>query len=220
MAAARSSFDNNLQELYNDIKNMGNMVEDQISLCIESLLKQDEKLANKIIENDDLVDNMQKEIEDKCIKLIATQQPLAHDLRIIFTTSKIVTDLERMADYAVDIAKIAKRLKDEKYIKQLIDIPRMGEKAKEMVRLSVNAYIEGNVKKAYEICKMDDEIDGIYKQIFSELLVLMMSDSSTIKQATQFLFICKFLERFADHTTNICEWTIYLVTGEQKDLNE
>lgn len=216
MAAARSSFDNNLQELYNDIKNMGNMVEDQISLCIESLLKQDEKLANKIIENDDLVDNMQKEIEDKCIKLIATQQPLAHDLRIIFTTSKIVTDLERMADYAVDIAKIAKRLKDEKYIKQLIDIPRMGEKAKEMVRLSVNAYIEGNVKKAYEICKMDDEIDGIYKQIFSELLVLMMSDSSTIKQATQFLFICKFLERFADHTTNICEWTIYLVTGEQK----
>lgn len=113
MAAARSSFDNNLQELYNDIKNMGNMVEDQISLCIESLLKQDEKLANKIIENDDLVDNMQKEIEDKCIKLIATQQPLAHDLRIIFTTSKIVTDLERMADYAVDIAKIAKRLKDE-----------------------------------------------------------------------------------------------------------
>lgn len=96
----------------------------------------------------------------------------------------------------------------------------MGEKAKEMVRLSVNAYIEGNVKKAYEICKMDDEIDGIYKQIFSELLVLMMSDSSTIKQATQFLFICKFLERFADHTTNICEWTIYLVTGEQKDLNE
>ncbi|SKA76125.1 phosphate uptake regulator, PhoU [Clostridium sp. USBA 49] len=220
MAAARSSFDNNLQELYNDIKNMGNMVEDQISLCIESLLKQDEKLANKIIENDDLVDNMQKEIEDKCIKLIATQQPLAHDLRIIFTTSKIVTDLERMADYAVDIAKIAKRLKDEKYIKQLIDIPRMGEKAKEMVRLSVNAYIEGNVKKAYEICKMDDEIDGIYKQIFSELLILMMSDSSTIKQATQFLFICKFLERFADHTTNICEWTIYLVTGEQKDLNE
>lgn len=216
----RGSFDIHLRELHDDILRMGSIVEKQIHQCIEALVNQDAKLASKIIENDDLVDNLQKEIEDKCIKLIATQHPLAHDLRKIFTTSKIVTDLERMADYAVDIAKITTRLKGEKYIKQLIDIPRMGDIVKEMIKLSLDSYIEGNVEKAYQICKMDDEIDAIYKQVFSELLVIMMADSSAIKQATQFLFICKFLERFADHTTNICEWTIYLVTGEQKDLNE
>jgi phosphate transport system protein len=217
---ARHSFDTNLQELHNDLLRMGSIVEKQIYQCIEALVNQDEELANKLIENDDLVDNLQKEIEDKCIKLIATQQPIALDLRNIFTTTKIVTDLERMADHAVDIAKITLRLKGEKYIKQLIDIPRMAEIVREMIKLSLDAYVDGNVEKAYEICKMDDQVDAIYRQVFSELLVIMMGDSSTIKQATQFLFVCKFLERVADHTTNICEWTIYLVTGEQKDLNE
>jgi phosphate transport system protein len=216
----RGSFDIHLQGLNNDILRMGSMVEKQIKQCIEALVNQDEQLANKVIQNDDLVDNLEKEIEDKCIKLIATQQPLALDLRNIFTTTKIVTDLERMADHAVDIAKITLRLKGEKYIKQLIDIPRMAEIVSEMIRLSLDAYVEGNSEKAYEICKMDDKIDAIYRQVFSELLVLMMEDPSTIKQSTQFLFICKFLERVADHVTNICEWTIYLVTGEQKDLNE
>lgn len=216
----RGSFDTNLHELHSDILRMGNMVEKQIYQCIEALVNQDEVLSNKVIENDDLVDDLQREIEDKCIKLIATQQPLALDLRSIFTATKIVTDLERMADYAVNIAKITIKLKGEKYIKQLIDIPRMAEIVRRMIKLSLDAYVEGNVKKAYEICKMDDEIDAIYKQVFSELLILMMEDTSTIKQATQLLFVCKFLERFADHSTNICEWTIYLVTGEQKDLNE
>lgn len=216
----RGSFDIHLHELNCDVLRMGSIVEKQIKLCIEALVQQDEKLANKVIENDDLVDKLEKEIEDKCIKLIATQQPLALDLRNIFTTTKIVTDLERMADHAVDIAKITLRLKGEKYIKQLIDIPRMAEITNEMIRLSLDAYVDGDAERAYEICKMDDKIDAIYRQVFSELLVLMMEDTSTIKQATQFLFICKFLERIADHVTNVCEWTIYLVTGEQKDLNE
>lgn len=216
----RGSFDIHLQGLNNDVLRMGSMVEKQINQCIEALVNQDEQLANKVIKDDDMVDNLEKEIEDKCIKLIATQQPLALDLRSIFTTTKIVTDLERMADHAVDIAKITLRLKGEKYIKQLIDIPRMAEIVGEMIRLSLDAYVDGNSEKAYEIGKMDDKIDAIYKQVFSELLVLMMKDPSTITQATQFLFICKFLERVADHVTNICEWTIYLVTGEQKDLNE
>lgn len=216
----RGSFDIHLQELHKDILRMGSIVEKQMYQCIEALVHQDEALANKIIKDDDLVDNLQKEIEDKCIKLIATQQPLALDLRSIFTTTKIVTDLERMADHAVDIAKITLRLKNEKYIKQLIDIPRMAELVKEMIKLSLDAYVERDVNKAYATCKIDDKIDAIYRQVFSELLVIMMGDSKTVNQATQFLFICKFLERAADHATNICEWTIYLVTGEQKDLNE
>lgn len=216
----RGSFDTNLWELNKDILEMGHITQRQIDRAINALVAQDENEAFSIIKDDDIVDNLHREIEDKCIKLIATQQPMALDLRTIFTAAKIVTDLERIADHAVDIAKITLRLKNETYIKQLIDIPRMADIVKQMIKASVNAYIEGDIVKAYDICKLDDKIDAIYRQVFSELLVIMMTDSKTINQATQFLFICKFLERAADHVTNICEWTIYLVTGEQKDLNE
>lgn len=216
----RGSFDVNLKIVHDDVLTMGNIVENQIFQCIEALANQNYDLAEKVIKNDDLVDNLQKKIEDQCIKLIATQQPLAHDLRAIFTTIKVVTDLERIADHAVDIAKITLRLKGEKYIKELVDIPTMANTVKEMIKLSINSYVEGDVDKAYSTCKMDDEIDAIFKKVFNELLVIMSSDSSTVNQASQFLFVCKFLERIADHTTNICEWTIYLVTGEQIDLNE
>lgn len=216
----RGSFDVNLKIVHDDVLTMGNIVENQIFQCIEALANQNYDLAEKVIKNDDLVDNLQKKIEDQCIKLIATQQPLAHDLRAIFTTIKVVTDLERIADHAVDIAKITLRLKGEKYIKELVDIPTMANTVKEMIKLSINSYVEGDVDTAYSTCKMDDEIDAIFKKVFNELLVIMSSDSSTVNQASQFLFVCKFLERIADHTTNICEWTIYLVTGEQIDLNE
>ena len=216
----RTSFDTHLQGLHNDILRMGSIVEKQIYECIEALVNQDGDLAEKIIENDTIVDNLEKEIEDACIKLIAMEQPLAIDLRTIFTATKIVTDLERMADHAVDIAKITLRLKNEKYIKQLVDIPKMGQIVKLMIKESLDAYVEGNVDKAYATCKLDDQIDTIYKDVFKELIMLMTEDSSLIPQATQFLFVCKFLERVADHTTNICEWTIYLVTGEQTDLND
>jgi phosphate transport system protein len=216
----RKGFDYELQELHNDLLRMGSIVEKQIYLCIEALIKQDSELADTIINNDDLVDDLQREIEDKCIKLIATEQPLATDLRTIFTTTKIVTDLERMADHAVDIAKIAKRLKNEKYIKELIDIPKMANIVREMIKESLDAYVDADVDKAYFVCKKDDSVDSIYKNVLNEMIPLMTKDQTVINQATQFLFICKYLERVADHVTNICEWTIYLVTGEQKDLNE
>ena len=124
--------------------------------------------------DDDLVDSMEREIEDKAIRLIAMQQPLAIDLRNIFTTTKIVTDLERMTNYAVDVAKITLRLKDEKYIKQLIDIPRMAEIVKLMIKDSLDAYVAGDIEKAYEVCKRDDKVDDIYKEVFKELLQLML----------------------------------------------
>jgi phosphate transport system protein len=216
----RKGFDSELQYLHNDILRMGSIVEKQIHQSIEALVNQDEDLANTVIKNDDLVDNLQKEIESKCIILIAREQPLAIDLRTIFTSTKLVTDLERMADHAVDIAKIARILKNEKFIKELIDIPKMADIVQNMINESLDAYVEGNVEKAYDVCKMDDEIDGIYRRVFNELLHMMSKDSSIVNQVTQFLFICKYLERVADHVTNICEWTIYLVTGEQKDLNE
>jgi len=217
---ARKVFEENLQELHNDLIRMGSIVEKQIHDCIDALVTQNAEKAEKIMVDDDIVDALEREIEDKAIRLIAMQQPLAIDLRNIFTTTKIVTDLERMADYAVDVAKITVRLKDEKYIKQLIDIPRMAEIVILMIKDSLDAYVAGDTEKAYEVCKRDDQVDDIYKEVFDELLQLMFKNQDTVNQATQFLFICKWLERIADHTTNICEWTIYLVTGEKVNLNE
>jgi phosphate transport system protein len=186
----------------------------------KSLAEQDIKLAEEVIKNDDMVDKLMRDIEDKSIKLIAMQQPIATDLRFIFTCINIVTDLERMADHAVDIAKIAIRLKDQVYIKELVDIPRMGNIVRDMIKEALDAYVERDLDRAYEVSKRDDIIDKIYKNVFSEMFNVMAQDTSKIEQGTQFLFVCKFLERIADHVTNICEWTIYIVTGEQVDLNE
>ncbi|MEK6265574.1 MAG: phosphate signaling complex protein PhoU [Clostridium sp.] len=216
----RASFDLGLEQIHNDILTMGSIVEKQIFKCIEALANQDCDLAEKVIKDDDLVDNLQKVIENKCVMLIATQQPLAQDLRTIFTSIKIVTDLERIADHAVDISKIAIRLKGQTYIKQLVHIPQMADIAKEMIKRSIDAYIEADIEKAYSTCKMDDEMDTLYKEVLNELLLLMSEDATTVNQSSQLLFVCKFLERVADHTTNICEWTVYLVTGEQIDLND
>ncbi|KZL94415.1 phosphate signaling complex protein PhoU [Clostridium magnum] len=216
----RTGFDYALDELNNDLLRMGSIVEKQIHQCIEALVKQDEKLAEQIIENDDLVDKLEREIENKCIKLIAKEQPLAIDLRTIISTTKLVTDLERIADYAVDIAKITIRLKNETYIKELIDIPKMGDVVKEMIRKALDAHVAGDVEGAYAACKMDDEVDALYRNIFSELVGLMQKGQNNFNQITQLLFVSKHLERVGDHITNVCEWTIYLVTGEQKDLND
>jgi phosphate transport system protein len=216
----RTGFDLALEELHNDLLRMGSIVEKQIHQCMDALVKQDGLLAEQIIKNDDLVDKLNREIEDKCIKLTAKEQPLARDLRTIFTTTKLVTDLERMADYAVDIAKITIRLKNEKYIKDLIDIPKMAGLVNAMIKKSLDAYVAADADAAYEACKLDDEIDALYKNIFNELLTIASKDLKNVNQITQLLFVCKYLERVADHATNVCEWTIYLVTGEQKDLNE
>lgn len=216
---ARSYFDKELMQLYDMLKDMGNMVEEAIDNSIKSLVTQDTELAEQVIRNDDVIDGMELRIEERCIKLIATQQPLAGDLREIFTTLKIITDLERMADHAVDIAKVAKRLAGERYIKPLIDIPRMAGLVREMVRDCLRAYINKNPDLAHSISEKDDEIDALYKQVFRELLVYMMEDPKTINQATQFIMVSRFLERIGDHTTNVCEWVVYMITGQRKDLN-
>ncbi|WP_368487718.1 phosphate signaling complex protein PhoU [Clostridium sp. BJN0013] len=216
----RKAFDYALEEMHNDVLRMGSMVEKQIHQCIEALVKQDENLAKETIKNDDLVDDLYREIEDKCIKLTAKEQPLAIDLRTIFTTARIITDLERMADHAVDIAKITIKLKGEKYIKKLINISEIAKIVNDMIKKALDAYVDRDVDGAYSACEMDDDIDRLYKNVFKELIEVMRTDNSKVDQMTQMLFVCKYLERIADHVTNICEGTIYLVTGEQKDLNE
>jgi phosphate transport system regulatory protein PhoU len=216
----RKVFDYALEEMHNDVLRMGSIVEKQIHQCIESLVHQDEDLARQVIKNDDMVDDLQKEIEDKCIKLIGKEQPLAIDLRTIFTTSKLVTDLERMADHAVDIAKITLRIKNEKYDVTSINISEMSSKVNKMIKMALDAYVSRKIEDVYAACEMDDKIDAVFKNTFSEILEIMSKDNTKINQMTYFLFVFKYLERIADHVTNICEGTIYLVTGEQKDLND
>lgn len=216
----RNHFDIELQELTKELIKMSSIVEEALSDSIDALKRKDIELADKVIAQDDIVDRMELEIEDRCLKLIALQQPIAKDLRIIATALKIVTDLERIADHAVDIAKITKRLSGEKYIKELIDIPRMAFIVTGMVKDSIDAYVRQDVEKARKVSKRDDEVDGLHSQIFRELLLLMMEDPKKINQSTHFLFVSQSIERVADHVTNICEWIIYAVTGEHVDLNE
>lgn len=216
----RNYFEQELQELDVLLIKMSSMVEETLNDSIKALKQQNVELAQKVIDNDDAIDDMEIEVEDKCLKLIALQSPLAKDLRMIATALKIITDLERIADYAVDISKITIRLSGEKYIKELIDIPRMTEIISDMLRASIDSYVNQDVNKAREAAQMDDEVDGIHKQIFRELLLIMMEDPKKINQATYFLFVSRYLERIGDHITNICERVIYSVTGEYVDLNE
>lgn len=216
---SRKSFHTELEELQQDILRMGALVEQAIHQAVKSLKEKDTRLAQKVIDDDDKIDHFELEIERRCLTLLALQQPMASDLRVIGTALKIVTDLERMADHATDIAKVTIRLEGQPLIKPLIDIPRMAEIAQQMVRDSLNAYVRRDPELAMEMIERDHEVDHLYRQIFRELLTFMMEDPRTIQQATYLLFVGLYLERIADHATNLGEWIIYMVTGEIKDLN-
>ncbi|MEW6622482.1 MAG: phosphate signaling complex protein PhoU [Bacillota bacterium] len=215
----RTNFQHALEDLQKDILQMGSMVEDMITCAVKALAAQDQDLAQAVLDKDEIVDNLDMAIEDKCMKLIATQQPMGKDLRTIGTAFNIIKDLERMADYACDIAKTVKRIGKEPLIKPLIDIPRMAELARSMVKKALDSYVEENVSLAEEIAADDDQVDELHNQIFRELLVIMFENPKTITQATYLLFIARYLERIADHATNICESVIFLVKGERVDLN-
>lgn len=215
LSSTRQSYNHELENLRDDISTMGNLVGLAIGGAVRALATQDVELAHKIMAGDDVVDQMEVEIEDKCMVLIATQQPLARDLRIIGTGLKITTDLERIGDHAFDIAKIAVKLAEGPLVKPLVDLPRMADMAQVMLRDSLAAYINLDIALAEQVCQADDGVDNIYQQIFRELLTYMMEDPRTIGQATQLIFIARYLERVADHATNIAEWVIYLATGQR-----
>lgn len=215
----RASYDKQLEDLQREILRMGSLVESSIDQAVHSLVKQDLKLAQTIIDGDDGINIIRREIEENCLVLIATQQPIAKDLRRIIAAISIVTDLERMGDHAAAIAKITKRLDNQPLIKPLIDVPKMARLAQNMVRSVLDAYVKGDVALALKACDADDEIDHLYKAIFDELIEIMIRDRTTISQATYLLFVARYLERIADHATNIGEDVIYLETGERKELN-
>ncbi|NLG87159.1 MAG: phosphate signaling complex protein PhoU [Firmicutes bacterium] len=216
---ARKSFQLELEQLQQDILKMGALVEKAIADAVRSLADKDLVLAQEVVDGDDFIDELELSIENCCLRLLALQQPMASDLRVIGTALKIVTDLERMADYAVDIAKITIRLQGQPLIKPLIDVPRMASIAQDMTRQSLDAFVERDVNMALSMIEMDHEVDHLYSQVFRELLTYMMADPRTINQATYLLFVARYLERIADHATNLGEWIIYMVTGEKKELN-
>lgn len=215
---SRHSFDQGLEDLHLDLIKMGSLVEESIDNTILALKKQDVELARRIFTNDDVIDDYEKIIERKCMNLIARQQPLAKDLRAISTALKIITDMERIADASADIAEITIRMSGKKYIKPLIDIPRMAEMAKNMVNKAIDAYVRQDVELAEHVCASDDEVDNLFNKIILELINLMRNDSETIEQGIDFMFIAKYLERMADHATNIGEWVVFNVTGEHGRL--
>lgn len=214
----RHSFDQGLDDLHMDLLNMGSLVEESIDNTIYALKKQDVELARKILMNDDIIDDFEKRIEKKCMNLIARQQPLAKDLRTISTALKIITDMERIADASADIAEITIRMSGKKYIKPLIDIPKMAELAKIMVKKSIDAYVKQDIQLAEEVCASDDEVDVLFNKIILDLVNLMKNDPSTVEQGIDLMFIAKYLERMGDHATNIGEWVVFNVTGEHDRL--
>lgn len=215
---ARHYFDKELEELHHELIKMGSMVEESIENAIHALKKQDVQLAKKVFKNDDVIDNMEKKIERICLNLIARQQPLAKDLRTIGTALKIITDMERIADHSADIAEITVRMANEKYIKPLVDIPKMAEMARQMVNKAIDAYVKQDMKLALEVCESDDAVDELFSKITLELTNIMKNDPDAVEQAIDFMMIAKYLERIGDHATNIGEWVVFNITGEHDHL--
>ena len=209
----RSDFDRHLRLLEDDILMLGSMVEKAIAASLDALQRRDFDAAQEVIDGDDHVDNKRFEIEEKCINLIATQQPLATDLRVIIALLHITQELERMGDYAEGVAKIGIRMGDEPPLKPLIDIPRMADKSASMLRRSLDALVNRDVVAAQVVLNDDDEVDALYEQVYRELLTYMIEDPHTIRRATYLIWVAHDLERIADRATNIAERVIFLVTG-------
>ncbi len=214
----RQSLNEGQLVLNNLLKDMGKEVEKILLGCIETLKSLDRSQAEFWITEDQLVNNLERQVDDECVRLIATQQPVAKDLRKIISAMKISTDLERMADLAVGIAKVARRIKGP-LCKPLIDIPLMAEKALAMMRQGLEAYSNEDMLLAQGLAAQDDEVDHLYNQVVRDLLVIMTKAPENLDQGMYLTFAGRYLERFADHATNIGENVIYIATAERKDLN-
>jgi phosphate transport system protein len=214
----RTTYHKKLRLIQDDILAMGSMVEKAITNSVEALKNRDLETARQIIAEDQKINRKRFEIEEKCVQLIATQQPMASDLRNIICILNIVTELERIGDYAEGIAKIVIMIGDEPPLKPLIDIPRMAEKVVDMLHRSLDALINHNADAAKQITTEDDEVDNLYDQVFRELLTFMAEDPKTITRATRLIWVAHNLERSADRVTNICERVVYLVTGKMEEI--
>ncbi|MCL0094540.1 phosphate signaling complex protein PhoU [Dehalococcoidales bacterium] len=214
----RESLERQLRQLQNEVLVMGSMVVKVINRTMDALKHRDLTQARQIIKDDQKINDKRFEIEESCTRLIATQQPMASDLRLIIAILNIITDLERIADYADGIAQITLMIGDEPPLKPLTNIPRMAEKGVEMLRGSLESLVEQDEERARRICAEDDEVDALYEQVFRELLTVMMEDPSTISRATRLIWVAHNLERIGDRVTNICERTVFIATGKMEEI--
>jgi phosphate transport system protein len=215
----RTAFERQLTEIQEDMLILAGMVETAIERSIDALKNRDIGLARQIIADDTKINHKRYDTEEKCLELIATQQPLASDLRTIAAVLHIIVDLERMGDYAEGNAKIALMLADEPPVKPYIDIPRMAQIANRMLMDSLEAFNERDADRARRICDEDDEVDALYDQVYRELLTFMLNDPKIIERATYLIWVAHNLERIADRVTNICERVVFLVEGHFEELN-
>lgn len=215
----RQTFERELEHLQDEVLILGSMTEKAITRSVEALNKRDRETARQIIADDLKINRKRFEIEEGCIQLVATQQPMAGDLRTIVAVLHIIVDLERMADHAEGIARITLMISNEPLLKPLIDVPRMAEKGVSMLRRSLEAFVNRDAEAARRICDEDDEVDGLYDQVYRELLTYMIADPTTINRATSLLWVAHNLERIADRVTNVCERVVYMVTGRMEEMN-
>jgi phosphate transport system protein len=226
----RLDFDRRLSELLDELMNLGNMVERSVVKAIDALKNRDLETARTVVREDDQIDRKRFRLEEQCIYLMATQQPLATDLRTLITVLHVSVELERIGDYAEGIAKISLTMGDEPPLKPLIDIPRMANRSIDMMHQSLADLMravkmeepeeeEAIKASARQVCDDDDEVDALYEQVYRELLVFMLQDPSTIQRATYLLWVAHNLERIADRATNIAERVIFLITGELVEVN-
>ena len=215
----RADFDRQLRQLQDEVLVMGSMAEKAIAKALDALKRRDLEESRRVIQEDDYIDSKRFEIEDRCITLISTQQPMARDIRLLLTMLHISVELERMGDHAEGIGKISLMMDSEPPIKPLIDIPLMAEKATTMLRRSLDALVNRDTISALQVCNDDDEVDSLYDQVYNDLLQYMIKDPSTIQRATYLLWVAHDLERIADRATNIAERVIFLVTGKMMEVN-
>lgn len=214
----RTDYERSLKKLQDKVLGMGSMVEQAIILSMDAMKNRDIELAEKVIKQDEKINARRFEIEEDCIHLIATQAPMASDLRAIVAVLNIIIDLERIGDHASGNAKIAIMLGDEPPLKPLIDLPRMADKTSDMLRRALDAFVRRDATAARKVTEEDDEVDGLYDQIFRELLYFMAEDPKTVNRATRLIWAAHNLERSADRVTNICERVVFVVTGKQEEI--
>jgi len=215
----RETFDEQLKELEQELLAMSELVDRAIDRSVKALAERDIELSRQVIKDDEAINQVQHDIEEKCLVLIATQQPLASDLRVIFAVANIATELERMADHAKGIGQIGVLMGPREPLKPLIDIPRMADKGRWLLARELEAFVNRDVELARSLGAEDDEIDRLYDQVFRELLIFMMDDPRTITRATYLLWVAHNLERIADRAINMGERVVFLVTGKIEEHN-
>ena len=214
----RKTFETDIQQVKDEILVLGSMVEEAIINTVEALKKRDIKASEEILKADKLINQKRFDIENKLMILIATQQPMAHDLRLLASSMEIISELERMGDYAKGIANINIRMGDDPLLKPLIDVPRMAQKGVDMLHRALTAFVNEDVETAKALPVEDDEVDALYNQIYRELMTFVIQDPKTIERANWLLWVAHNLERVADRVTNICERTIFIATGDMTEV--